>query len=49
MNRTANGPEVNVERENVVVNGWNEMWRESIYGTSFLGLGIVSFISLAYT
>lgn len=50
MNRTASGPEVNVERENVVVvNSWNEMPRESIYGTLFRGLGIASFISLAYT
>ena len=52
MNRTASGPEVNAEREreNVVVdNRWNEMPRESIYGTPFRGLGIASFISLAYT
>jgi hypothetical protein len=50
MNRTASGPEVNVERENVVVvNIWNEMPRESIYGTPFRGLGIASFISLVYT
>ena len=52
MNRTASGPEVNRKRERenvVVVNSWNEMPRESIYGAPFHGLGIASFISLAYT
>ena len=43
MNRTASGPEVNVERENVVVVNSR---RESIYGSLFR---IASFISLAYT
>jgi len=33
----------------VVVNIWNEMPRESIYGTPFRGLGIASLILLAYT
>jgi hypothetical protein len=54
MNRTASGPEVNVERERergggVTVNSRNEMPRESIYGTPFRGLGIAYFISLAFT